>query len=82
MHCTRGVRIAGTTACEARTGTSVAASRNMLRRLVALAGFVTVLLLALLLLYRVYLHHTAAEPYVDDEPSIVSADVNFASGIS
>jgi len=54
----------------------------MLRRLVALAGFVTVLLLALLLLYRVYLHHTAAEPYVDDEPSIVSADVNFASGIS
>jgi hypothetical protein len=54
----------------------------MLRRLLALAGFVAVLMLALLLLYRVYVHHTEAEPYVDDERSIVSAKVNFARAVA
>ena len=54
----------------------------MLRRMLALAGFVTVVTLALLLLYRVYVHHTNAEPYVDDERSVVAADVKFASTFS
>lgn len=54
----------------------------MLRRLFALAGFVAVLMLALLLLYRVYVHHTQAEPYVDDERSLVSAAVIFASAVA
>ena len=51
----------------------------MLRRMLALAGFVAVVVLALLLLYRVWVHHTEAEPYVDDEPAIVSLAANFAS---
>lgn len=54
----------------------------MLRRLLALAGFVTILMLALLLFYRVYVHHTQAEPYVDDERSIVSAEAIFASAVA
>jgi hypothetical protein len=47
--------------------------------MLALAGFFTVVALALLLLYRVYIHHTFAEPYVDDDRTMVSLDVNFAS---
>ncbi len=54
----------------------------VLRRMLALAGFVAVVTLALLLLYRVYVHHTNAEPYVEDDASVVSADVNFASAFS
>jgi hypothetical protein len=50
--------------------------------MLALAGFIAVLLLSLLLLYRVYVHHTFAEPYVDDDRSIVRMDVNFASGVA
>lgn len=50
--------------------------------MLALAGFVAVVTLALLLLYRVYVHHTNAEPYVDDDRSVVSIDVNFASAFS
>jgi len=50
--------------------------------MLALAGFVAVVTLALLLLYRVYVHHTNAEPYVDDDRSVVSIDVNFASALS
>lgn len=44
----------------------------MTRRLLALAGFLAVLALALLLLYRVWVHHTGAEPYVD-ETAVVEA---------
>ncbi|MFL6245776.1 MAG: hypothetical protein ACJ74H_07105 [Thermoanaerobaculia bacterium] len=47
--------------------------------MLALAGFVAVVTLALLLLYRVYIHHRTAEPYVHDDQSVVSIDVNFAS---
>jgi hypothetical protein len=54
----------------------------VLRRMLALVGFVAVVTLALLLLYRVYIHHTHAEPYVDDDRSIVRSDVNFASSFS
>ena len=50
--------------------------------MLALAGFVAVVALALLLFYRVYVHHTNTEPYVDDGPSIVSIDANFASAFS
>lgn len=54
----------------------------VLRRMLALAGFVAVVTLALLLLYRVYVHHTNTEPYVDDGHSVVSSEVNFARAFS
>ena len=50
--------------------------------MLALVGFVAVVTLALLLLYRVYIHHTNAEPYVDDDRSIVRIDVKFAGTFS
>lgn len=60
----------------------------MPRRLVAIIGLVVVIALALTLLYRVYIHHTRAEPYVDDDDgAIVRLDgragrcVKFADGI-
>ena len=47
----------------------------MARRIAALFGFIAVIVLALTLLYRVYLHHSQAEPYVDeDEGAIVRLD--------
>jgi hypothetical protein len=46
--------------------------------MLALAGFVAVVALALLLLYRVYVHHTRAEPYAEDGPSMVHLDVKIA----
>jgi hypothetical protein len=49
----------------------------MPRRLAALFGFVLVVALALTLLYRVYIHHTRAEPYVEeDDGAIVWLDVS------
>jgi hypothetical protein len=54
----------------------------VLRRVLALAGFVAVVTLALLLLYRVYVHHTDAEPYVEEDRSVVSAEAIFASTFS
>lgn len=54
----------------------------VLRRMIALAGFVAIVTIALLLLYRVYVHHTAAEPYVEDDRSVVSAHVKIASAFS
>jgi hypothetical protein len=50
--------------------------------MLALAGFVVVVALALLLLYRVYVHHTRAEPYVEEGPAVVHLDVKFAPGSS
>lgn len=54
--------------------------------MLALAGFVAVLTLALLLLYRVYIHHTTAEPYVDDDRAVVRLaphpEVIFAGAFS
>ena len=46
----------------------------MTRRILAMAGFVAVLALALTLLYRVYLHHTRTEPHDENGPTIVSLD--------
>jgi hypothetical protein len=45
-----------------------------MRRIFALFGFVVVLGLALALLWRVYQHHRAAEPFDSEEPAIVSGD--------
>lgn len=43
-------------------------------------GLVIVIALALTLLYRVYVHHHNAEPYVEDEEgAVVSLDVRAAS---
>ncbi|HEU4887997.1 MAG TPA: hypothetical protein VFV49_08935 [Thermoanaerobaculia bacterium] len=50
--------------------------------MLALAGFVAVLTLALLLFYGVWVHHTNATRYVDDDRSVVRIDVNFASVFS
>jgi hypothetical protein len=44
----------------------------MTRRLLATIGLVVLLALAMTLLWRVYVHHTRAEPYERDEPVIVS----------
>jgi hypothetical protein len=46
--------------------------------MLALAGFLVVVALALMLLYRVYVHHTRAEPYAEEGPAIVHFDVKFA----
>ena len=43
----------------------------MTRRLLASLGIVAILALAMTLLWRVYVHHTNAEPYGNDEPVVV-----------
>ena len=43
----------------------------MTRRLLALLGFIAVIVLAVTLLYRVYIHHIQAEPYEDEESTVV-----------
>ncbi|HYO79006.1 MAG TPA: hypothetical protein VE010_21260 [Thermoanaerobaculia bacterium] len=45
-----------------------------MRRILALAGFLLVIALAVTLLYRVYVHHTEAEPYSDEEASVVELE--------
>jgi hypothetical protein len=47
--------------------------------MLALVGFVAVVALALLLLYGVYVHHAAANPYGEEDRAIVRLDVKFAS---
>jgi hypothetical protein len=57
------------------TGNGIARFEAMVRRIAAMFGLVVVIALALTLLYRVYIHHTRAEPYVDDDgPTVVSLD--------
>lgn len=51
---------------------------DVARRLAALAGFLALVALALLLLWRVYVHHMQAVPYEQDEPVTVQMDVNAA----
>jgi drug/metabolite transporter superfamily protein YnfA len=41
------------------------------RRIAAFAGLLVVVSLALLLLWRVYVHHTSAEPYDREDAAIV-----------
>jgi hypothetical protein len=51
----------------------------VLRRLLALTGFVVLVVLALALFYRVYLHHTNATPYIDDDRAIVRLGVKITA---
>jgi hypothetical protein len=51
------------------------------RRALALLGFFAVIALAVTLLYRVYVHHTAAEPYVEDEPAMVELREKISYGM-
>lgn len=51
-----------------------------MRRALALLGFMIVLALAAALLWRVYVHHMHAEPYVE-EPSIVRLDAGSATSV-
>ena len=46
----------------------------MTRRLLALLGFVAVIVLAVTLLYRVYIHHVQSEPYDEEEGAVVQID--------
>ena len=47
----------------------------MTRRILAMAGFVALLALALTLLYQVYVHHTRTAPYDDENgPTVVSIE--------
>ena len=50
----------------------------MIRRLLALVGFVVVVALAATLFYKVYIHHTRAEPYGAERPEIVRLHVKIA----
>lgn len=42
-----------------------------------MVGFLIVLALAMTLLYRVYRHHTAVDPYEQEEPAVVRLDEKF-----
>jgi len=46
----------------------------VLRRLASLLGFAILIALAVTLLWRVYLHHQATDPYERDEPVSVRLD--------
>ena len=50
--------------------------------MLALAGFLVIVALALMLFYRVYVHHSRAEPYAGEGPAVVRLDVKFARGSS
>jgi membrane protein CcdC involved in cytochrome C biogenesis len=50
------------------------------RRFLSLLGMFVLLALALMLLWRVYLHHNAAEPYTDEETTLACA--KFASALA
>jgi hypothetical protein len=48
---------------------------DVARRIASLAGIVVLIVLAVVLLWRVYLHHEQADPYDRDEPVTVELDV-------
>lgn len=60
---------------------------DVARRLASIAGIIVLLALALVLLWRVYLHHQQADPYDREEPVTVELrgvgpkSVNFAAGL-
>ncbi|HYC90879.1 MAG TPA: hypothetical protein VEO54_16800 [Thermoanaerobaculia bacterium] len=54
---------------------------DVTRRIASLAGIVILLALALVLLWRVYLHHQQADPYDRDEPVTVELDVRDAAHV-
>lgn len=45
----------------------------MARRVAAMFGLVLVIALALTLLYRVYVHHSRTEPYIDEGDGDIAA---------
>ena len=54
----------------------------MARRVAAFLGLLAVIALALTLLYRVYLHHSRTQPYVDEPAgSIAALDVQPAANV-
>ena len=55
--------------------------KGVTRRILAVFGFFLVIALAVTLLYRVYIHHTQAEPYEDDESAVVRLEVKIASSL-
>ena len=52
---------------------------DVARRITALLAFFALILLALTLLWRVYVHHNQADPYDREEAVTVSLDVSAAS---
>jgi hypothetical protein len=69
-------------------GIVIARSASVARRIAALFGFFAVLALALMLLYRVYVHHERSEPLVEDDEGLIVrmdvppvAPVKFARGL-
>jgi hypothetical protein len=58
------------------------AASIVLRRILALVGFLFVVALALMLFYRLYVHHTRAEPYTEGGPTVVRLDVKIARDFS
>ena len=57
-------------------GTPVARSGGVFRRVLAFVAIVIIVLLALTVIWRVYLHHQSDEPR--DEPTIVELAARFA----
>ena len=55
---------------------------DVARRIAALAGFLALVALALLLLWRVYVHHVQADPYERDEPATVRMDVRATTSVN
>ncbi len=49
-----------------------------MRRLLSIFGIIVLLALGMTLLWRVYSHHTKAEPYDDEEPAMVMRDARWA----
>lgn len=45
-----------------------------MRRIAAMAGLIVLIVLALTLLWRVYRHHHAADPYELEQPALVRLD--------
>ncbi|MGZ5431594.1 MAG: hypothetical protein ACXW5U_00030 [Thermoanaerobaculia bacterium] len=54
---------------------------NVARRLAALLGFLALILLALTLLWRVYVHHHQTDPYDREEAVTVRLDVFDANSV-
>jgi len=50
--------------------------------MLALVALLVVVALALMLFYRVYVHHTRVDPYGAGGPTIVDADVNFSRAVA
>lgn len=54
---------------------------DMARRLAALLGFLALVLLALTLLWRVYVHHHQTDPYDREEAVTVRLDASGANDV-